>query len=195
MGVMMNKIIEQSEGLKIHGRWRLTARRADTGEIIVKEGEQIISPESLPEPWRFKAREGKMPDEIILEGENLIVTIGKNLIGWMLIDASGYDTGLTYCAIGTGTTAPAAGDTTLTTESARKAITSKTINTTTHEITLSTFFTKAESTYFIKEAGIFGHSTAGAGANTGVLASHFLVSFDNSGGLYDVTLDLIWTIA
>jgi len=89
-------------------------------------------------------------------------------------------------------TAPALGDTQLTTETARKAITSRTRSG--NVVTFSTFFTAAESTYNIKEAGVFGHSTASAAANSGVLASHWLVSFDNSGGLYDITLDLTWSL-
>ncbi len=181
----------QSEGLKLYGRWRLTARRA--GETIVKEGEQTLLPENLASPWRCKMHQGEQPDLVIIEGANLIVSLGKYLVGQMLIDASGYDTGLTYCAIGTGVTAPAVGNTTLVTESARLAITSKTR--VTNVITLSTFFTAAQSTYAIEEAGIFGHSTAGAGANTGELFARWLVSFDNSGGLYDITIDYVLTIS
>ena len=154
--------LEKNESLKIEGRWRFTARHIKTGEAIVKEG------------------------------HNLIVTVGKSLMGDMLIDEAGYDTGLTYQAIGSDNTAPAIGDTVLAVEEARKAITSK--SRATNEITYSTFFTAAESTYAIEEAGIFGHSTAGAGADSGVLFSHWLVSFDNSGGLYDITIDYVLTI-
>jgi len=153
---------ENIESLKLSGRWRLTARHNKTGEVIIKEG------------------------------KNLIVSAGKALLGDMMIDVSGYDTGLTYQAIGTGATAPAVGDTALTTESARKAITSK--SRTTNVITYSTFFTAGESTYNIKEAGIFGHSTASATPGSGVLFSHWLVSFDNSGGSYDLTFDYVLTI-
>jgi len=185
------------EGLKLTGRWRLTAR-AKSGKTIVKEGKHTILPDILPELWRFHALRfdvfKKSSDDIILEGENLIATIGKNLIGWMLIDTSGYDTGLTYCAIGTGLTAPAVTDTGLTTEKARKAVTTKSINANTHEITFSTFLTAAEATYYIYEAGMFGHSTATNESGSGILFSHWLVTFDNSGGVYDITLDYILTI-
>ena len=185
--------IKEYEGLKLTGRWRLTARHIDTGQEIIKEGKEVLLSNKLPEPWRFSGREGKNSDEVIIkEGKNLIVTIAKAFVGKMLIDTSGYDTGLTYQAIGTGTTAVAVGDIKLTTETARKAITTKSLST--NEITLSTFLTAAESTYNIKEAGVFGHSTASASANTGVLFSHWLVSFDNSGGSYDITIDYILTI-
>lgn len=184
--------LKQAEGLKLYGRWRLTARHIKTGESIIKEGEQTLLPENLAPPWRCKMTQGDKPDLVVIEGENLIVSTGKYLVGQMLIDVSGYDTGLTYCAIGTGATAPVVGDTKLTTESARLAITSKTR--VTNVITLSTFFTAAQSTYNIKEAGIFGHSTASGSADTGQLFSHWLVSFDNSGGTYDITIDYILTI-
>ena len=154
--------MKKNETFQLTGRWKLKAKHIKTGEIITKEG------------------------------NNLIVTVGKNLVGDMLIDTAGYDTGLTYHAIGSDNTAVAAGDTTLTVEEARKVITSKTrvLN----EITLSTFYTAAESTYAIEEAGIFGHSTATGAADSGVLFSHYLVSFDNSGGLYDLTFTYVLTI-
>jgi len=128
---------------------------------------------------------------IIIEGLNLITTVGKGLVGDMLIDASGYDTGLTYQAIGTSNTAPTVSDTQLGAEAARKAVTSKSRSG--NEITLSTFFTAAESSYNIQEAGIFGHD-ASSTPNSGVLFSHWLVNFDNSSGAYDLTFDYVLTI-
>lgn len=165
LGVDMNLLkllTHKDDCLKMYGRWKLTARNRLTGEIIT------------------------------LQGTNLRVTAGKVLLCQMLIDEAGYDTGLTYCAIGTNNTAPAVGDTTLGTEAARKVITSKTRSGA--EITLATFFTAAESTYNIKEAGIFGHSTASGAPDSGVLFSHWLVSFDNSSGLYDITISYILTV-
>jgi hypothetical protein len=155
----------------------------------------------LKEKWQFPIRENwrvtayyKGTKRIFKSwsGSNLITTVGKNLVGDMLIDTSGYDTGLTYCAIGTNNTAPAVGDTQLGTETARLAITSKTrlVNV----ITLSTFFTAAQCTFNIKEAGVFGHSTASGSANSGIIFAHWLVSLDNSGGLYDLTFDHITTL-
>ena len=133
----------------------------------------------------------------VLEGHNLIVTVGKTLVGNMLIDlAAQWDTGLTYCALGSDNTAPAIGQTQLVDEGGgvamRKTITSKTI--VVNEITLSTFFTAAQSTLAVEEAAIFGSSTAGAGENSGVMFSRWLSSFDNSGALYDLTFDYVLTI-
>ena len=126
------------------------------------------------------------------EVHNLIVTSGKVLVGNILRDLAGYDTGLTYHAIGTGSTTPVIADTTLTTETARKMWTNKsqTINT----VTYSVFYTAAQCTYNIAEAGIFGHSTASATLDSGTLFSHYLQDYDNSGGVYDLTFDYILTI-
>ena len=145
----------KNEGLTVSGHWRLTAKHIKTGQVIIKEG------------------------------ENLIVNTGKWLVADMLKDTAGYDTGLTSQQIGTSNTAPAVGDTTLTAWAATKAVTSKTrlLNV----VTWSTFFTAGESTFNIKEAGIFGHSTGL------VMFNHYLVSFDNSGGLYDITMDVVIT--
>ena len=150
------------------------------------------------ENWRLTAYyAGTNKVAKIITGQNLIVTAGKNMVGDMLIDAAAqWDTGLTYCALGSDNTAPAVGQTQLVNEGGggamRKTITSKTrvIN----EIALSTFFTAAQSTLAIKEAAIFGSSTAGAAVNSGVMFSRWLVSFDNSGALYDITIDYVLTI-
>ena len=152
----------ERQQLPLRGQWKLTARHIATGEIIEKEG------------W------------------NLIVTVGKTLLAEILTDQPGYDTGFTYQAIGTSNTAVNVADTQLTTETARQIVTSRTF--TTGQATFTTFFTAAQSTYNIKEGGMFGHSTASGTANSGVLFSHWLVSFDNSGGLYDLTFTYILTI-
>jgi len=129
--------------------------------------------------------------EATVEVDNLICTSGKVLVASMLMDRSGYDTGLTYCAIGSDSTAPVVGDTTLTAEEARLAVTStsRTVN----AVTYSTFFTAAQSTYNIKEVGLFGHSTASSSADSGELFNHALLSYDNSAGSYDLTIDVVVT--
>lgn len=128
----------------------------------------------------------------IIDVDNLVVTVGKELVGRMLIDEAGYDTGLTYCAIGTGAAAPLITDTQLATEAARKIITSRTRAA--NVITLSTFLTVAESTFNIKEAGIFGHSTATGVANSGDLFARALLSYDNTGATADITIDWVITL-
>ena len=143
---------------------------------------------SLREAQEIATQRGKLA--YINQVNNLVVTVGKGLAGDILIGE--VSTGLTYHAIGTGTTTPAAGDTTLTTESNRLAVTSKTRAG--NVITLSTFFVAAECTYNIKEAGIFGDQATGV-ADSGTLFCHYLQSYDNSGGSYDLTFDYDLTIS
>lgn len=152
---------------------------------------------SLRYDWKLTAYyKGTKDVYKVLEGHNLIVTVGKTQLGNMLIDTAGYDTGLTYCALGADNTAPAIGQTQLVNEGGgvamRKTITSKTI--VVNEITLSTFFTAAQSTLAIEEAAIFGHSTASGVRNSGIMWSRWLASFNNAGALYDVTIDYVLTI-
>jgi len=144
-------------------------------------------------------KDGKLidPGEIVavIENPNIICNEGLQLIAGFTIDESAtYDTGLTYCEIGTGTTAPAAGDTTLTTFHHRNAITGPPSRAS-YETTFPTFFTAAESTAAIKEAGTWGGGDAAAGEATGLLFAHWLAAFDNSGGLYDITITYILTVA
>jgi len=158
----MNTELLQCDSIALKGHVTLTATDKITGKIVAQ-----------------------------IEQDNLVVTVGKALVGDMLIDTSGYDTGITYCAIGTGATAVAAGDTTLATEAGtRQLITKKTRAS--NVLTLRTFFTAAQSTINIKESGLFGHSTASGAADSGVLFSRALVAYDNSGGGSDITIT--WTI-
>lgn len=154
----------ESNTLKLSSHVRLTAYKKGTKEVVA-----------------------------VIESKNLIVTVGKQFVGDMLIDKdSDHDTGLTWCAIGTNNTTPAITDTQLGTEVNRKQITTRSRSGI--DITLSTFFTAAESTYNIKEAGEFGHASATSTPNSGKLLAHWLVSFDNSAGNYDLTFDYVLTI-
>ena len=66
-------------------------------------------------------------NEVVQEVDNLVVTAGKNYVADRMKNNS---TVMGYMAVGTGTTAAAAGDTTLASESDRNALTSTTVQTT-----------------------------------------------------------------
>ncbi len=158
----------KGERLSVCGRWRLTARFKGTDLIA-----------------------------FVLKGHNTITTVGKQLVGDMMKDRAGYDTGLTYVALGADDTAPAVGQTTLvneggTPEAMRNTITSKTRSG--NVVTYSTFFTAAQSTLAIKEVGIFGHSTASGTVDSGIMFARWLSSIDNSAPTYDLTFDYVLTI-
>jgi len=80
-----------------------------------------------------------------------------------------------YIALGTGTTAPVAGNTQLGTETVRKAASDQAQTSTTGKITV--FFNSSEVSGTYDEVGLFSNGlalTASASANTGVLNSRVL---------------------
>jgi hypothetical protein len=99
--------------------------------------------------------------------KNMFVTTGKNSVADGL---RGNETGnkgiITYCAVGTGTTAPALSNTTLETETFRKLVSVRSAanNVATFEI----FFTTSEANGTLKEAGLFGDDASDT-ANSGTL--------------------------
>lgn len=122
--------------------------------------------------------------------DNLVVTVGKQLLADLLIGAEA--TGIAYHEIGTGTTTPALSDTALSTAAARKVVTSKVRSG--NQAQISTFFLASECTYAIKEAGIFGGSLASSTPGSGTMLCHYLQTYDNSAGTYDLTFEYTLTI-
>lgn len=121
---------------------------------------------------------------------NLIVTLGKGLVGDAILPAGMI--GLTYHAFGTGVTVPNVADTHITTEVRRKIWAA--YSRTGAALDFSTYYLASEATYFIKECGVYGGPTATDTLNSGTLFSHFLLSYDNSGGLNDLTFEYQLTI-
>jgi predicted anti-sigma-YlaC factor YlaD len=175
----MGHIVTSAVGLR--GRSLLRAWMPGALEEALRRGL------TLPCAQEWALRQGAMRCSSLTH--NMIVTLGLNLIAAMLIDESEqYDVGLTYHAIGTGTTSPALSDTILETEVARILIASRAR--VGNEATFSAFYTAASSTYVIQEAAIFGSSTASEEEYPpGVLFARYLQYFDNSGGDYDLTFD------
>ena len=126
-----------------------------------------------------------------LKAHNLIVTSGKVLVARMIAEEAGYDTGLTYLAIGTGTATPLVSDVLLGSEHGRKAV-STPVYRVTNRLQFKAYFPAADCNIFVKEVGLFGHSTATATINTGELFNRALLSKDNSGvSPVDLTLYLV----
>jgi hypothetical protein len=107
------------------------------------------------------------------------------LVAQLLIDTE--TTGLTFHAIGTDATAPSLADTTLGTEFARKAFSLR--ERAANILSLSVFYLAGEATANITEAGVFGGATASATPDSGTLFSHYLQTFNNSGGDFDLTFE------
>lgn len=122
--------------------------------------------------------------------KNLVVQAGNELIADLILNVE--TSGLTYHALGTSATAPVSADTAMGAEATRKAWTSKTrIGSV---ITFNVFYLAEESTYNIRECGVFGGLAASAAAGSGKLFSHFLQSYDNSAGLVDLSFEYELTI-
>ena len=96
-------------------------------------------------------------DEIVQEVPNLVVTAGKGYVASRIKDASA--TAMSHMAIGTGSTAAAASQTALGSESARTGLTSTTVSGA--DIVYVDTFAAGTGTGAITEAGIFNASSSG----------------------------------
>lgn len=171
-----------TERLNMRGMSTLRAWRAGALGRLLKAGY------SLPVARIMARHAGALACE--RAAPNLIVSRGKELVARLLIDE--HDSGLTYLAIGTSTQAPAPTQQVLSREVARKAFTLRTRAG--NVATFSVFFLASESTYHIREVGIFGGPGASLAPRSGVLFSRLLQTFDNSDGEYDITFDYDLTI-
>ncbi len=95
-------------------------------------------------------------DEIVQETDNLVVTAGKNWVADRMNNANAV---MSHMAVGTGTTAAAAGQTALVTETDRNALTSTTV--TNNAVAYVATWAAGDATAALTEAGIFDASSGG----------------------------------
>jgi len=119
--------------------------------------------------------------------KNMVVTVAKESIAGGLIQESNKGF-ITYCAVGTNTTAPALGNTALVTELARKLVSAR--SRTNNQAVFETYFTTAEANGTLREAGLFG-DLASATANSGTLFCRAAINRTKS---TNDTLTLRWTV-
>jgi len=124
--------------------------------------------------------EGNVTHETIVP--NLVVTDGKEFIASRMKDATA--TAMSHMAIGTGTTAAAAGDTTLGTEAGRVALTSTTVPS--NSVAYVATFGAGTGTGAITEAGLFNASSSGD------MLCRTVFSVINKGAAD--TLGITWTV-
>jgi len=122
-------------------------------------------------------------DEVVQETNNLVVTAGKEWVADRMADAN---TVMTHMAIGTGTTAAAAGDTALGTQLDRNALTTSGGTVTNNEIEYACTWAAGDGTGAITEAGIFDASTGGD------MLARTVFSVVNKGAADSMTIT--WTI-
>lgn len=96
-------------------------------------------------------------DEVVQEIPNLVVTAGKEYVASRMKDTSA--TAMSHMAVGTGSTAAAAGDTALGTESGRVSLSSTTV--TNNVITYVATFPAGTATAALTEAAIMNASSGG----------------------------------
>lgn len=124
--------------------------------------------------------DGKVKQE--QEFKNLVVTTGKAYIASRMKDTTA--TAMSHMAIGTGTTAAAAGDTALGTEAGRVSLTSTTV--TANAVAYVATFPAGTGTGAITEAGILNASSSGT------LLCRTVFSVINKGSAD--TLGITWTV-
>ena len=120
---------------------------------------------------------------------NMFVTSGKNAIAKSIMGDISDNTGIiTYCALGTGITAPALTDTTLQTEIFRKLVSVRSYSG--NVATFQTFFTTSEANGSLKEAGLFGELASGT-ADSGTLFCRVAINRTKTSA---DTLSLSWAV-
>ena len=124
--------------------------------------------------------EGNVKKEVIVP--NIVVTDGKEYIASRMKDASA--TAMSHMAIGTGSTAAAAGDAALGTEAGRVALTSTTV--TSNAVAYVATFPAGTGTGAVTEAGILNASS------NGTLLCRTVFSVINKGAAD--TLGITWTV-
>ena len=100
-------------------------------------------------------KDGQLKDS--REIKNLVVSTGKDFVASRMVGTA--KNPMSHMAIGSGTTAPVVGNTTLATELGRVAITTATLNA--NSVTYSALFNEGVGTGSITEAGIFNGAAAG----------------------------------
>jgi hypothetical protein len=105
---------------------------------------------------------------------NIITTVGLGMI-IDLLDGSISDGEIKYVGLGSDDTTPVVGDTTLGTETFRKAVTTQTQPTAISLLT-TVYIAPSENVAQIEEIGWFAGTDAGAGADSGIMISRILYS-------------------
>ena len=121
------------------------------------------------------------------EVKNLVVTVGKNFIASsMAKTTTNSPAAMTHMEVGTGTTAAAAGDTTLETAVASSRVTLTSTTVTTNNVAYVATFPAGTGTGALTEAGIFNASSSGT------MLCRTVFSVINKGAAD--TLGITWTV-
>lgn len=121
--------------------------------------------------------------------KNMVVTAGKNSIADHIQGTTANNKGIiTYCAVGTGTNAPALSNTHLQTELFRKLVSVRSVSG--NQAVFQTFFTTSEANGTLREAGLFGDDASGT-PDTGTLFCRTNITRTKTSS---DTLTFLWTL-
>lgn len=123
--------------------------------------------------------------------DNLVVTVGKEVVARLLANDQTYSGYINYVAVGTGLSSPNISDTTLETEIARTLPQAPTPTRVGAEVTWEFFFAAAEAVGTLKEVGAFidGNATL----NTGQLFDRAQIDIEKT-PLNSLTIQLVVTV-
>ena len=155
---------------------------------------EIKDKTSLKGHYRFIKHDLDGNTVSIEEYDNTICSVGREAIAYQISGDETYDLKATYIALGTSQVTPAEGDTTLGTESYRKAVSSH--NASGDTASVAGFFAASDCTGHYYEAGVFcdGVATqASATTDSGLLLSHVAIDVDKS-ALESLTVEFYITI-
>ena len=122
--------------------------------------------------------------------KNLVVTVGRQNIAQRIASTNTNTLNVNYGAVGTGTNTPANADTTLQTETFRKAISSN--SSTANQAFLSFFYSASEAVATLKEFGSFIDATGSA--DSGVMLSRVAINVVKTSS-DTLTIDVTYTIS
>ncbi len=150
----------------------------ELNDIVIPTGRVLIT--------IYNVITGKFDSDLV---KNMFVTAGKNALADAMQGTTSNNKGIiTYCALGTSSTAPALSQTGLIAEIGRKAISVRSVSG--NVATFQTFFTTAEGNGTLREAGLYGDD-ATASAGTGTL---FCRTNINRTKTSSDTLTLTWAV-
>lgn len=135
--------------------------------------------DKIPMKGRLQIR---LNGEVVRDIDNLVVSAGKAFVASRMAGTA--DAVMSHMALGTGTTAAAAGDTALGAEAGRAGLTSATVFN--NEVTYSATFAAGVATGAITEAGIFN------AGSSGTMLARTVFSPVNKGASDSITVT--WTV-
>ena len=127
----------------------------------------------------------RLNGEVVQDVPNLVVTTGKNFVASRSKETT--SAAMSHMAIGTGTAAAAAGQTTLSAEADRNTLTSTAVSNNT--VTYVATFGAGEGTGAIREAGLFNASSSGT------MFCRTVFSVVNKGASDSMTITWIITVS